>query len=297
MYLCILIALLNTMNIRTLLVSVLTTAVAFACLSAAKKPITLFLVGDSTMADKTELTISPERGWGQLLPTYLKGNIVVQNHAMNGRSTKSFLDEGRWAEVMRRAQTGDVVVLQFGHNDAKISDPKRYASPEDYERNLTRMIKDAQGKGVHVILCTPVARRYFKDGAFYYHHGEYPAVAKRVAEAAGVPLIDMERRTAEWLQALGDEPSKAYFMNVPAGECIKFPEGKIDNTHYRENGAMVAAGLFVQEVKKMHIPYMKPYLHYCKNAKPVYSVFCRPNFNSDGTVKVESDMHYFKDNN
>ena len=89
------------------------------CMAAGKHPVTLFLVGDSTMADKTELDISPERGWGQLLPTYLKGNIVVQNHAMNGRSTKSFVDEGRWVEVMHRAQKGDIVVLQFGHNDAK----------------------------------------------------------------------------------------------------------------------------------------------------------------------------------
>lgn len=261
------------------------------------QPVTLFLVGDSTMADKTELTISPERGWGQLLPTYLKGNIVVQNHAMNGRSTKSFVDEGRWAEVMRRARGGDIVVLQFGHNDAKQSDPKRYASPEDYERNLTRMVEQAQAKGMHVILCTPVARRYFKNGAFYFHHGDYPARAKAVAAKMNVPLVDMEQLTAQWLQALGDEASKAYFMNVAAGECTKFPDGKIDNTHYRENGALAAAGLFVQEVNKQHIACLIKYVARKPHKEPVYTVFCRPEFRSDGTVKVESDMQSFKDNN
>ncbi|MCQ2341481.1 MAG: rhamnogalacturonan acetylesterase [Paludibacteraceae bacterium] len=273
-----------------ILVSVLLVWVA-----ASKKPVTMFMVGDSTMADKTELDISPERGWGQLLPTYLKGRIVVQNHAMNGRSTKSFVDEGRWAEVLRRAHKGDIVVLQFGHNDAKVSDPKRYASVEDYTRNLTRMINEAQAQQLHVILCTPVCRRYFKKGEFYLHHGDYPKAAREVAQATNVPLIDMEQLTQEWLIGLGDEASKAYFMNVPAGECIKFPEGKTDNTHYRENGAMAAAGIFVQALAKANIKWVKPYLNYRPNAKPVYSTFCRPDFKSDKTVKVESDMKSFKE--
>ncbi|MCQ2348087.1 MAG: rhamnogalacturonan acetylesterase [Paludibacteraceae bacterium] len=249
------------------------------CGAATKRPVTLFMVGDSTMADKTELDISPERGWGQLLPTYLKGNIILQNHAMNGRSTKSFLDEGRWAEVMRRARKGDIVVIQFGHNDAKVSDPTRYASVEDYTANLTKMVREAQQKKLHVILCTPVARRYFKNGEFYFHHGDYPTAAKQVAHDMRVPLIDMEQLTAAWLQSIGDDASKPYYMNVPAGECTKFPEGKIDNTHYREQGALMAAQLFVQTVEQQHLPWLKRYLNYRPGATPVYSTFCRPSFN------------------
>jgi len=265
------------------------------CVAAQKRPVTIFMVGDSTMADKTELEISPERGWGQLLPTYLQGNIVVQNHAMNGRSTKSFLDEGRWDEVMRRAHKGDIVVLQFGHNDAKVSDPKRYASVEDYKHNLTRMIQDAQAKKMHVILCTPVCRRYFKNGEFYLHHGGYPDAARELAQQMHVTLVDMEHLTQDWLISLGDEASKAYFMNVPAGECKKFPDGKTDNTHYRENGAMVAAGMFVEALAGMNLKWMKPYLHFEADASPLYSTFCRPDFKSDRTVKVESDMKSFKE--
>lgn len=266
------------------------------CVAAGRRPVTLFMVGDSTMADKTELEISPERGWGQLLPSYLQGNIVVQNHAMNGRSTKSFIDEGRWDEVLRRAHKGDIVVLQFGHNDAKESDPKRYASVEDYQRNLTRMIQDAQAKKMHVILCTPVCRRYFKNGEFYLHHGGYPDAAREVAKQMHVTFVDMEHLTQDWLIGLGDEASKAYYMNVAAGECKKFPDGKTDNTHYRENGAMAAAGLFVQALEKEHIKWLKPYLNYRADAAPVYTVFCRPDFKSDKTVRVESDMKSFKDN-
>lgn len=265
------------------------------CVAAQKRPVTIFMVGDSTMADKTELEISPERGWGQLLPTYLQGNIQVQNHAMNGRSTKSFLNEGRWDEVMRRAHKGDIVVLQFGHNDAKEADPKRYASVEDYKHNLTLMIRDAQAKKMHIILCTPVCRRYFKNGEFYMHHGGYPDAARQVAKEMQVTLVDMERLTQNWLVGLGDEASKSYFMNVPAGECKKFPDGKTDNTHYRENGAIAAAGMFVQTLDSMTIKWMKPYLHYHTDAKPVYTVFCRPDFKSDRTVRVESDMKSFKE--
>lgn len=152
---------------KTLLPILLLGVLAIVCAAAGKKPVTLFMVGDSTMADKEELDASPERGWGQLFPTYLQGNIVIQNHARNGRSTKSFMAQGRWAEVMNRIHRGDIVIIQFGHNDAKQSDPERYASIADYENNLIRMISEAQEKKAHVILCTPISRRYFKDGVFY----------------------------------------------------------------------------------------------------------------------------------
>lgn len=250
------------------------------CVAMSKRPVTIFMVGDSTMADKTELDISPERGWGQVLPTYLKGNILVQNHAMNGRSTKSFVDEGRWDEVMNRARKGDIVVLQFGHNDAKEADPKRYASVEDYARNLTRMIREAQDRKMRVILCTPVCRRYFKDGVFCLNHGGYPDAARKVAGEMQVPLIDMEMLTRDWLTGVGDEASKAYYMHVAAGEYEKFPEGKTDNTHYRESGALVAAGLFVQALEKQGIQWMQPYLNYQQEAEVRYTTFCRPDFKS-----------------
>ena len=125
---------------------------SIVCISAGKKPVTLFMVGDSTMADKEELEASPERGWGQLFPTYLTGDIVVQNHARNGRSTKSFMAEGRWAEVLERAQRNDIVIIQFGHNDAKQEDSKRYANINDYEQNLMTMIEQAKKKHLKVIL-------------------------------------------------------------------------------------------------------------------------------------------------
>lgn len=265
-----------------------------ALVSAGKRPVTLFMVGDSTMADKTELEISPERGWGQLFPTYLTGNIVVQNHAMNGRATKSFVDEGRWQVVLDRIKRGDVVVLQFGHNDAKREDPKRYSAPEQYTQNLITMTREAQKRGAKVIIATPIARRYFKDGVFYHRHGAYPEAARRAALAAGVPCVDMEKLTSDWIEKLGDEQSRGYFMNVAAGECTKFPEGKTDNTHLRENGALVVGHMFAEQVVALGIKPLCKYIA-LDHVEPTYTTFCRPDFKSDKTVKQESDMKSFKE--
>lgn len=229
-------------------------------ISARKQPVTLFMVGDSTMADKTELEASPERGWGQLFPTYLTDDVVVQNHAKNGRSTKSFLAEGRWDEVMNRAKKGDIVIIQFGHNDTKQSDSTRYTTVEQYEQNLIRMITDAKKKKMHVILCTPISRRYFKDGVFYPRHGAYPEAARRVATRMEVPLLDMEAMSAKWLTQLGDDASKSYFMNVSAGECTKFPDGKTDNTHLRENGALEIGRMAAKQIRKMDLEWLSPYV-------------------------------------
>lgn len=268
--------------------------------SAGKKKVTLYMVGDSTMADKTELEISPERGWGQLFPSYLTDNIRVANHAMNGRSTKSFVDEGRWQVILDEMQRGDIVIIQFGHNDTKKEDPRRYASLEDYQRNLMRMTEEAQKKGAHVILATPISRRYFTSDTheFRHRHGGYPEAARRVAKRMNVPLLDMEQATADWLTGLGDEASKPYFMNVAPGECTKFPDGKIDNTHLRENGALVVGHMAAEMIIKQNIRPLKKYIDMeqfrAENPTPRYTTFCRPKFASDKTVRVESDMKKFE---
>lgn len=275
---------------RIVLFSALVACAVLLLTSAGKRPVTLFMVGDSTMADKTELDISPERGWGQLFPSFLQGNIVVENHAMNGRSTKSFRDEGRWQAVLDRIHRGDIVLIQFGHNDSKLSDPKRYASVEDYQTNLIAMVEEAQKKGASVILCTPISRRYFKNGEFHPRHGGYPEAVRRVANYKQVPLLDLEQATAQWIRELGDDASKAYFMNVAPGECSKFPDGKTDNTHLRENGALKVGAMAAQMIVTQKVKPLNKYIQIRENPTPVYTTFCRPEMDSDKTVKVESDL-------
>lgn len=231
------------------------------CLSSAKqKPATLFMVGDSTMADKTELEASPERGWGQLFQTFATADLRIENHAKNGRSTKNFIAEGRWDFVLGKVQKGDIVVIQFGHNDIKKDDPERYASIEDYQKNLTKMVTDIQNKHAYAILATPIARRAFKNGKIINKHGAYPEAMKRVAIATNTPLVDMTKLTTEWLEKLGDEESIKYFMHVEPGECTKFPDGKTDNTHLREAGAIEIGKLFAEEVIRLNIKPLCKYL-------------------------------------
>lgn len=271
-------------------------ALVLGLTSAGKKNVTLFLCGDSTMADKTELEISPERGWGQLFPSFLLPGITVENYAMNGRSTKSFITEGRWEYVLNRMHRGDWVILQFGHNDSKIDDPKRYASIEDYENNLMRMTEEAERRGARVIIATPISRRYFKDGEFRPRHGGYPEAARRVARRMDVPMLDMEKATADWIIGLGDEDSKAYFMNVAPGECTKFPEGKTDNTHLRENGALAVGAMAAQMMRDLRLKGLAKFIGTTDPATtPVYTTFCRPSMDSDNKVKQESDMKSFKE--
>lgn len=219
------------------------------------------MVGDSTMADRPDTIETPERGWGQVFPTYLSERVIVMNHAKNGRSTKSFLAEERWTPVIENIQAGDLLILQFGHNDAKVTDSTRYASPEEYKANLKRMVQEAKSKGASVILCTPIARRHFKNGELQYVHGDYPAMAKEVAREENIPLADLTATTMEWLGRLGDEGSQPYFVYImQPGEYSRYPEGKTDNTHLRLTGALEVAHEFASWVKENNIKPLSDYI-------------------------------------
>jgi len=209
----------------------------------------IFLVGDSTMADKP-LVGSPERGWGQVFPLFFSDGIVVENHARNGRSTKSFLREGRWDSVMERVRPGDYVLIQFGHNDAKKADTSRYAEARtDYRSNLVRFVREARARDAHPILITPVVRRRFNaSGEFYDVHGEYPAVVREVGVEEEVPVVDLHARSMELMKQLGPVGSEPLFLHVGPGEFSAFPDGRQDDTHFSWRGAAVVARLVVEEI-------------------------------------------------
>ena len=202
--------------------------------------ITLRLMGDSTMADKDLSGENPERGWGQRLPAHLDTLVKVFNYAQNGRSTKSFIDRGLWDKVKSDLGPGDFLFIQFGHNDAKADDPQRYAPAFGaYRENLRTFISYALETGARPVLFTPVSRRWFdSDGKLDRDcHGDYPAAVFSVAEEFGVPVIDANRITQDWLESLGDEASRKYYMWVEPGTCPRHPEGLKDNTHTNVAGA------------------------------------------------------------
>ena len=241
---------------RTLLVLLLSTLLFwFGC---SNKNIHIYLIGDSTMASKP-IDDDPERGWGQVLGSFFSEEIEIHNHAKNGRSTKSFIDEGRWQTVFDSLQSGDYVMIQFGHNDQKKYDSTRYAAPYGaYKTNLEKFVTESRAKGAQPILITPVMRRRFNEqGQFYDTHGKYPQVVRDVAVKKDVPLIDLHQASREMITSLGEEESKKIFLWVEPGIYSRFPEGKQDNTHFSEYGAREVATLVVQAIQELNLDLNK----------------------------------------
>jgi lysophospholipase L1-like esterase len=236
------------------------TAAALALLLAlcatarAKEPLTIFLAGDSTMAAKRPEK-RPETGWGEFLQQHFDGRRArVENHAMNGRSTRTFISEGRWQAIVGKLRPGDFVFIQFGHNDSSKEKLDRYTPPDDYRRNLERFVADARAKGATPVLMTPVMRRRFdRDGKLQDSHGEYPDIVRRLAAAQRVPLIDMHLKTAGLLSAQGAEDSKRLFLQLAAGEHANYPQGVNDNTHFSPRGAELVAALAVEGIRERRL--------------------------------------------
>ena len=202
------------------------------------RPVTIYLAGDSTMAAKLPEK-RPETGWGEMLGQHFKnGKVVVENHAQNGRSTKTFISEGRWQAIIDKLQKGDFVFVQFGHNDQSKDKGERYTPPDDYRKNLVRFVEEVRAKGGTPVLFTPVMRRRFdKDGKFYDTHGEYPNIVRTVARELDVSFIDMHKLSKDVIVKYGVEGSKKLFLQLSAGESANYPNGIEDNTHFSPLGA------------------------------------------------------------
>ncbi len=201
---------------------------------------TVHYIGDSTVA-RNNIHSYPQTGMSQGLGLYLKEAVTIRSYAKNGRSTKSFLDEGRFVAVEQAMQSGDFLLIQFGHNDEK-DDPARHTDPDTtFTENLRLFINAARKKGAYPVLITPIARRLF-DGAGDFlpgSHGEYPDAMRRLAEAEQVPLVDLTTATEAFVASVGDEPSKPLFM---------WPK---DNTHLKPEGAVKMAGFLAEGLRNL----------------------------------------------
>ncbi|WP_263602345.1 rhamnogalacturonan acetylesterase [Chryseobacterium sp. PET-29] len=219
---------------------------------AQKKP-TLFLIGDSTMANKENPDKNPEHGWGQVLNQFFTTGIEIQNHAMNGRSSKSFRTEGRWAAIEKQLKKGDFVIIQFGHNDQKMKDSTKFTNPyTQYRANLERYVKETRAKGAIPILMTSIVRRNFNEnGVLIDTHKEYPLVVRMVANDLNVPFVDMQLLTEQLEIAYGPENSKKLHLHFKEGEEPYYPKGKDDDTHLSKLGADLEAKLAAESLKNM----------------------------------------------
>ena len=237
----------------------LSTVFMISCINHEKaKKSTVFLAGDSTMAHKKN-NERPETGWGEKLIYFLDtSRVKVENHAKNGRSTKSFIEEGRWDSLLNKVSPGDYVFIQFGHNDESPKKVGRYTTPDQYRDNLRKFVVETREKNGNPILLTPVSRRSFDDeGVLYNSHGQYPNYVREVAAELNVPLLDITLKSELLLKELGRVASEELFLWGEAGELENYPDGVEDNTHFCDYGANKIAALVASEIREENISGLK----------------------------------------
>lgn len=247
--------------------------------------VTVYMIGDSTMANKPLDDENQERGWGQMLPMTLQGKIKVDNYALNGRSSRSFINEGHWAKVIEKIRPGDYLVIEFGHNDEKPGE-KRHTDPgSTFDDNLRMFAQSALDKGATPVLMNSIVRRNFpanvtekaedrddnppsavgpqsnkvEGDILVDTHGDYLISPRTVAAELNVPFVDLNALTHSLVQNLGRERSKELFMWIPANTYKFCPKGKVDNTHLNVYGGKVVASIAAKAMAEA-IPGFRPYV-------------------------------------
>lgn len=214
---------------------------------------TIFWAGDSTV-QTNDYTTYPQCGIGQVFSLFIKEGYHIENHARNGRSTKSFIDEGRLQQIEERINPGDFLFIQFGHNDEKKEDPTRYTEPfGSYIENLERFIHVAREHGAYPVLITPLERRRFDETGKLEPslHTDYVAGMKEAAKSNQVPLVDLCSRSREVLSQTGEKESRRWYMFFPEGSYAEHPEESRDNTHLRYEGAVLYGRLIARELQSI----------------------------------------------
>ena len=285
-------------NMKHTFICLLGLLLVLSAFTAGKPKITIFMIGDSTMSDKSLTGGNPERGWGHVLPGFFSEDIIVDNHAQNGRSSKSFIDEGRWDKVLSLIKKGDYVFIQFGHNDEKPKADRHTDPGTTFDANLRKFVNETRAKGGIPVLFNSIVRRNFgtadnkavaeailqddirkginpdaKHDAspavvpetgdkLIDTHGAYLDSPRNVAKELDVPFVDMNKLTRELVESIGPEESKKLFMWVPANTVAAMPKGREDNTHLNVHGARVIAGITVDAIAKEVPELAKHVRHY-----------------------------------
>ncbi len=226
--------------------------IGFVACENQPQHINIFIAGDSTaQTQNPEKTVM--RGWGQVFQSYFDTTVTVQNRAMGGRSTKTFISEERWQKILDDIQPNDYVIIQFGHNDASTR-PERHASYPDYKQNLITMVNQAREKQANPILATSIVMRTFKGRSLVDDRLlGYPAITRQVADSLNVPMIDAYVKTRDMIIMMGDSASKSLYMWVEPGIDKNRPDGSQDDTHLQEPGAHAVAKIIAEEIKKQNL--------------------------------------------
>lgn len=224
----------------------------------------IFMMGDSTMKYNNIFTY-PQVGWGQVLHLFAKNECLIEDHAENGRSTKSFINEGRFDVILNRLSAGDFVICQFGHNDEKKQDETRYTEPYgSYQENLKYFADAVKAKNCHIVFATSITRHKFVGGVCVNSHQDYPQAMLDFAKKNGYTCIDLNKLTIDLYTSLGESESAKFHMIFPAGTYKSFPEAKDDHSHLRYEGALTIAELFVRAIYKTDDPIKNCFLDLSK---------------------------------
>lgn len=232
------------------------------------KPV-LYIIGDSTVQNGSGKGVDSLWGWGSFMDLFLNTNkIEIQNHAKGGRSSRTFLTEGRWDAIMKTIKKGDYVLMQFGHNDGSeladtlrargsikgigeeskdIYNPIRKVNETVYTFGyyMRKYANDAKSKGAIPIIVSPVPRNKFNaEGKI--EKDQYGIWAKEVAEQTGVYFLDLNTMVIEKYEKMGTEKVKAYFPK--------------DHTHTNKEGAILNAELVTEGIKQLKNCELKKYI-------------------------------------
>ena len=220
-------------------------------------PVTIVLVGDSTVATGG--------GWGPGFCAVMTANVTCDDVAKNGRSTKSYVDEGLWAQAL--ALQGDYYLIQFGHNDQKLADPKRGATPEQYAANLTRMADQVKAQSAIPVIVTPLSRRTFVDGHVKQDLDAYAKAAREVAAREDITCVDLNAISTKLLNSMGqagadefdavghpDAAKGAYGDSPIKRDNATEVDGKpLDRTHLNEKGKAVFGRIVADQLVRTQV--------------------------------------------
>ncbi len=216
----------------------------------------IFWAGDSTVK-QNDYTSYPQTGIGQGLPLYFKKDIIIVNRAENGRSTKSFINEGRLKAIENEIQKDDFLFIQFGHNDEKPDIERHTDAFTTYQDNLEAFIRVARTHNAHPVLITSLYRRVFDENGNLIEktHQDYPTAMIELGEKMQVPVIDLCSISKQLIQEAGPLKSKDWFLHIAPNRYANFPEGKTDNSHLQYEGAVFFAKIIADELRKLGKKY------------------------------------------
>lgn len=265
-------------------------ALALARTTAVQR---IVLIGDSTVMTYAA-SKAPMAGWGQVLGLYFKpGTVTILNKAVGGRSSKSFVTLGQWAGTLAELKAGDILLIQFGHNDRTWSDTTRYADTATYRQYLTKYVAEARAKGAHPVFVTPMnmntwsgagGRRVFTEGA-----NDYRGAMIRAGKVLRVPVLDLELKSKQLMDSSASHHlAKFHFLGLDAGEHPNYATGISDGTHFQEMGALANARMVVEEITRQSSDSVLKLL--APLVAPTYEVKVRSTLASGDTISRSTRM-------